>query len=165
MGKKHGRKTMKECIKRRSSDYHAKRMNEIEELDKIASTILATSYSRRTKQTPTSQALIQFDCVATCFVNGELWVASNSGKITSADLVPVWEAYPDMGIYIVTNGNGKMHAEMQLVMEIKEVGFAFPDYIGVSKPCRIYCAKVLNDTGIKYAHYHTDTVIHWEKPF
>lgn len=106
------------------------------------------------------------DCVAVCFVDGDIWVASNSRKLEPEDIDEAIGAdYCGWNIYIVTNGNGCMHAEMQLIEELREAYLLDKvTYIGVSKPCCKYCKQVLNRYHIDYLHYHTDAVQHWEDP-
>ncbi|WP_444354667.1 hypothetical protein [Phocaeicola coprophilus] len=136
------------------------------EADRIACAILACNYSRTHGDSKTGQALIQMDCVAVCFVDGDIWVASNSRKLEPEDIDEAIGAdYCGWNVYIVTNGNGCMHAEMQLVEELREASLLDKvTYIGVSKPCCKYCKQVLNRYHIDYLHYHTDAVQHWEDP-
>ena len=104
---------MKNHINRHDRDYHAIRLSSIHELDKIASYLLAVNWSRRRTQTAVSQGLIQMDCIATCYVNGELWIASNTQELTSEDVEALQAELGDIIVYIVTNGTPKvMHAEM-----------------------------------------------------
>lgn len=137
------------------------------EEDRMASAILACNYSRIHGDRKTTQGLIQMDCVAVCFVTGSgIWVASNSMKLEPEDIDEAIGAdYNGNDVYIVTNGYGCMHAEMQLLEELVVSGMlSRVSYIGVSKPCCDYCRRVLDLYHIDYLQYHTDTVQHWEAP-
>lgn len=135
------------------------------EADRIASMLLAVSYSRRASPSCKSQSLIQKDCVAACFVNNTIWVASNSRQITPEDIdKALGEVYDGWDVYIVENGDGNMHAEMQLVQELKAERLTIR-YIGVSKPCCLKCKQVLDEQEIDWCQYHGDKVVHWESPY
>ncbi len=159
---------MKEKINRKNPQYHRVRLNSLQELDRVACFLLAVSYSRRASQTTKSQQFIQIDCVATCMVNGELWVSSNSQSIISEDIDVLLEELQNtnLNVYIVKNGTpNKMHAEMQLLSQlIQEDTYCDNNYMGVSKPCCEHCAKMLNQYDINFLHYHTDEIRNWESP-
>ena len=142
-------------------------MSSIHELDKIASYLLAVNWSRRRTQTAVSQGLIQMDCIATCYVNGELWIASNTQELTSEDVEALQAELGDIIVYIVTNGTPKvMHAEMQLLSQLVQENVPTKGmYMGVSKPCCDYCRQELNKVGICYTQYHTSEVKNWESPW
>ena len=159
---------MKGLVNRRVKDYAKKRLASINDLDLIASWLLALSWSRRMSPSSITQRCIQFDCVACICVDGDLWVASNSQSITDSDIEQLRSEIGDeVTVYIVTNGlRGQMHAEMQLVSELKQVnklGQAF--YMGVSKPCCEQCRSVLDSCNIQYANWHNSLVKKWQSPF
>lgn len=162
---------MKELVRRREKGYSAKRIGSLKNLDIIASTLLALSYSRRYPQS--CQQFIQYDCVAACMNGNDLWVASNSKQITGEDLdnliyIMEKDHFIFIGdIYIVENGKGHMHAEMQLISELHSIRVLKPtaSYIGVSKPCCLYCKEVLDYSGIGYANWHNDPPGTWESPY
>ena len=158
---------MKNYTNRHDKNYHAIRLSSIHELDKIASYVLAINWSRRRAQTAASQGLIQMDCVAACYVNGELWIASNSQELTSADIEALQAELGDVIVYIVTNGTPQvMHAEMQLLSQLIQENVSTAGmYMGVSKPCCDYCRHELNKAGINYTQYHTANVKNWESPW
>lgn len=136
------------------------------EPDRIAAALLAMSFSGQKSEA--SQRLIQMACVAVVFVNQEIWVASN-GVTIDADIInkTLGPAYDGCNVYVVENGRGKMHAEMQLVQELhgsKMLKEGSKYYIGVSKPCCSRCADVLNKLGIAFLHQHEDDVKGWEAP-
>lgn len=55
------------------------------------------------------------DCVAVCFVD-DIWVASDSMKLEREDIdEAICADYCGRNVYIVKNGTGCMHAEIQLV--------------------------------------------------
>ncbi len=161
---------MKGLVKRCSSGYHVQRLEELKDVDIIASTILAFNWSRRHCDTFSSQSLIQLDCVACCYVqNGsnqiELWVASNSQTITNADIdalkIDIGDNIP---IFIVRNGDPfLMHAEMQLLVELNNSTYS-TNYMGVSKPCCNKCKRELDAKNISYTHWHQDEVRNWQNP-
>lgn len=161
----------KQFVNRRASDYHIKRyldlMQTDAEEDRIASALLACNYSRCHSATPVTQGLIQMDCVAACIVDGAIWVASNSRKITDEDIDnALGDSYTGRDVWIVVNGRGNMHAEMQLVKELNEANLLGKvKYIGVSKPCCALCSEVLNAQGINYIHWHSSPVKNWEPPY
>ncbi len=138
------------------------------EADRMACAILACNYSRIHGDTETTQGLIQMDCVAVCFVTGSgIWVASNSMKLEPEDIdEAIGTDYCGRNVYIVKNGTGCMHAEMQLIKELREASLLDKvTYIGVSKPCCKYCKQLLDGCQIDYLHYHTEKVQHWEAPW
>ena len=137
------------------------------ESDRMASYILACNYSRRVVDRPKAQSLIQMDCVAVCFVGSEIWVASNCRKLTEEDINnALGDVYNGWTVYRVSNGNGCMHAEMQLIKELREASLLDKvTYIGVSKPCCKHCKEVLDDNNKGYLCYHTDPVSNWEAPW
>ena len=135
-------------------------------LDFIARTIHDIAWSRQKN----NQKLINLDCVAVCVVNDrDLWVASNNISIEDCDIEQLDKIMCEDGlflyenIYIVHNGNGHMHAEMQLVQELINEGIE-TKYIGVSKPCCKFCANELNEQKIKYSLWHDSRVKQWEAP-
>ncbi len=163
---------MRDLVNRRSEGYHVEALETMKPIDKIASTLLAISYSNR-QLTPASQNLIQYDCVAACFVaDNELWVASNSKRISQGDILELYNyfsedgiAIDDIDIYVVENGDGDMHAEMQLLAElIAERADVDNLYFGVSKPCCMLCKEMLEEYGIDYTDYHGDAVANWQNP-
>lgn len=162
---------MRELVRRRAKSYSAQRLDSLVNLDIIASTLLALSYSRRCPKA--SQPKIQYDCVAACMNGNDLWVASNSKKITGEDLdnlISIMEKDHFIftgDIYIVKNGKGHMHAEMQLLSELHNIKVPQPPtlYIGVSKPCCEKCKIVLDSMRIGYANWHSDPLGEWESPF
>lgn len=155
-------------INRRDPTYHRAALEFKTQSDLIASILLALNYSGRTKQTPVSQSLIQMDCVAVCFVKDELWVASNTQRISANDIDNLRDELidPDIAIYTVVNGDsGVMHAEMQLLQELIESGLPTAELeFGVSKPCCSNCRKLLDDYSIRYSMYHNAPVVNWESP-
>lgn len=162
---------MKEPVRRREKGYSAKRIGSLKNLDIIASTLLALSYSRRCPQS--CQRLIQYDCVAACMNGYDLWVASNNKQITDEDidnLITTMEADLFVGIkdiYIVENGRGCMHAEMQLLSELHSIKVPQPPtlYIGVSKPCCFDCMQELEKERIGYANWYDIHWDNWESPY
>lgn len=158
----------REYVNRHNRSYSQKRLAALSvmesEEDRIACAILACNYSRIHGDTPPTQSLIQMDCVAACFVEGDIWVASNSMKLESQDIDNAIGAdYHGTSVYIVTNGYGTMHAEMQLVEELTRAGkLTKVSYIGVSKPCCNYCRRILDVYQIGYLHFHRDPVRNWE---
>ena len=161
---------MKGLVKRCSSGYHVQRLEELKNVDVIASTLLALNWSRRHCDTFKSQSLIQLDCVACCYVQNslnqiELWVASNSQTISDADLdALIVDIGDNIPIFIVHNGQPYyMHAEMQLLVEINNSQYT-TNYIGVSKPCCEMCKKELDNKNISYTHWHQSNVKKWQNP-
>lgn len=142
------------------------RRSEINSADKAASFLLAINYSKRTSQTKVSQGLIQMDCVAVAYVNNEYLVASNSRRIDDDDMIALSdELGTPINYALISRGSGNMHAEMQVMEEIKESGYNFKGItIGVSKPCCLYCKDVLDQYGVNYSHYHDSHVVNWEEP-
>lgn len=160
---------MSKEVNRQASSYHSEVIGHKNDLDYMASALLAISYSRRANSSSKSQSLIQYDCVAVCIVEDEgIWIASNSKQITDADIKEFrqylnssWATKP---IWTVTNGSSAMHAEMQLVKELFD-NKKSTKYIGVSKPCCMQCRQVLQNCNIQFSCYHTSTVTNWESPF
>lgn len=160
-------KPMKDFVNRKVTGYHFNRWTTVAELDRIASYVLALSWSRRCSPTPATQSLIQMDCVACVFVEGELWLASNSQAITSDDVTQLQTELGDnIPIYIVKNGKPhKMHAEMQILSQLyQERKQCDGNYIGVSKPCCQLCKKFLDEYRINYHSWHGSDVSNWEHP-
>lgn len=158
---------MKTLVKRKSPDYHKKRLNELTELDRIACYLLAANWSKRYIGSYIYQQFIQMNCVAACYVYDELWVASNDQSLTYDDIQTMLnELGQNMTVYIVTNGTKNvMHAEMQLLSElIQERKNLYGQYFGVSKPCCKRCKEELDKYGINYTHYHTSEVVNWQPP-
>jgi len=158
---------MKDFVDRHDDGYHFNRWTTVAELDRIASYVLALSWSRRCSPTHATQSLIQMDCVACVFVEEELWLASNSQAITSADIVNLQvELGNDIPVYIVTNGKPyMMHAEMQILSQLyQEHKQCDGNYIGVSKPCCQYCRDLLVHYGINFHSWHNSKVSNWEHP-
>ncbi|HEX8242783.1 MAG TPA: nucleic acid/nucleotide deaminase domain-containing protein, partial [Longimicrobium sp.] len=154
-----------QAMYRRTPGYHNARLQSIKDLDKVASFVLASSYSRRTSPTKASQGLIQMDCVAVAVVNGEWLFASNSHRITDEDIEMVADELGQRLIYAIVERGTHMHAEMQVLEEIRASGHQIADvYVGVSKPCCEQCKKVLDKHGAGYTAYHEDNVVNWEKP-
>lgn len=156
--------------KRRSKAYSEIRMATIKDLDIMASTLLAICYSKNRAPTPESQGCIQFDCVAVCQVDKDLWVAANKIKIQDENIdklleVMKWDKYPFEGdFYIVTiPKEDVMHAEMILLSELRGTG-KNTRYIGVSKPCCELCKQELDRAGIGYAQWHDDPIKKWTPP-
>lgn len=136
------------------------------ELDRIASALLAVCHSGQKSQSPKSQDLIQMNCVAAIFVDGDIWVAANGVEIGADEInTALGDEYDKYDVYVVKNGNGHMHAEMQLIKELNIAGKS-PDemYMGVSKPCCAQCAKELKKAGIEFLEEHEDKVQNWESP-
>ncbi len=158
-------------INRHDPDYHRATLTRRSDDDLAASILLALNYSRRTKQTSVSQGLIQMDCVALCYCPEGLWVASNTRKISDDDLETLRTFLCDQNIdiYVVVNGSGGMHAEMQLLKEllevytkgqIQELGLR----MGVSKACCGRCADKLREYSISFTEEHDSPVVNWESP-
>lgn len=151
---------MKDLVQRRSKAYSEIRMAAINDLDRMASALLAFCYSGRRAQTPASQRCIQFDCVAVCQVDDDLWVAANGIGIKHEDIDELLDMMEKDGylfrgfFYIVTNPhNETMHAEMKLLAELREA-VKTTAYIGVSKPCCNQCRLRLDGANIEYAQWH-----------
>ena len=159
-------KTYRKKVNRRDPGYHAMRVSEINNLDKAASYLLALSYSSRTSPTPVSQGLIQMDCVAVAVINDEWLVAANSRRLDDWHIEALAnEIGYDITYAIVARGGGGMHAEMQVLEEIRASGYSATGVtMGVSKPCCFDCKSVLDQVKAVYSHYHTDTVVNWEPP-
>jgi hypothetical protein len=159
-------KTIRKKVNRKASDYHAQRLSEITFLDKVASYLLAVSYSERTSPTQVSQSLIQMDCAAVAVINGEWLVATNSRKLTESHMEKMASEYgEDLTYAIVERGTGGMHAEMQVLEEIKASNYSLVGVsIGVSKPCCKKCKDELDKWHACYTHYHEDKVVNWEAP-
>ena len=159
---------MKDLVNRRAQDYHEYRINAINDLDLIASTVLAITWSRSHNMSKQSQCLIQMDCVACVIVDDEIWLASNQQTISAEDIDELRRMYHfSSPIWIVKNGTkGVMYAEMQLVSQLQQEGKT-PDtlYMGVSKPCCMNCSKVLDILNFDYASKHNSRVTNWESPF
>ena len=160
---------MRDLIQRRDKTYSEIRMAAINDLDKIASILLAFCYSGHRSQE--SQKYIQFDCVAVCMVGDDLWVAANGIGIQHEDvdkLLAMMEEqkYPFEGyVYIVTRpGQEAMHAEMKLLSELHESGMKTL-YIGVTKPCCVLCKQQLDNDNIMYAQWHNQPVTGWIPPY
>lgn len=72
------------------------------EADRMACAILACNYSRIHGDTRFTQALIQMDCVAVCFVDDDIWVALNSMKLEPEDIdEAIGTDYCGRNVYIV----------------------------------------------------------------
>lgn len=162
---------MGKVVNRRDRDYHTVRLSEMTELDKIASTLLALSYSSKASPTKKSQGLIQMDCVAVCIVTckgvRELWVASNKNRVDLNDINNLAKEIPAIDIYIVDNGHGDMHAEMKLLSELlqnQDCRLEEPIF-GVSKPCCKKCSGALTSYKIEFTHSHSSSVKTWETPW
>jgi hypothetical protein len=155
-----------QVMNRRQNGYHQLRLQSVAELDKVASYVLAHNYSGRTSQTKVSQGLIQMDCVAVAVVNGEWLFASNTRKLKDEDVNAVADEMGSNLIYaIVERGSGSMHAEMQVLEEIRASGYSIQDvFVGVSKPCCRQCKQVLESNGARFTAWHQDHVVNWEKP-
>ena len=145
-------------------------MAAINDLDRMASTLLAICCSAHRAPTPESQRGIQFNCVAVCQVGNDFWVAANGIGIQYEDIDELLELmkkekYPFKGyFYIVTQPRSEaMHAEMKLLSELRKEKMTTP-YIGVSKPCCKQCKLQLDRFGISYAHWHTRSVTKWIPP-
>ena len=159
---------MKDLVNRKSQDYHEYSLNAINDLDIIASTVLAITWSRSHNMSKQSQCLIQMDCVACIIVDNEIWLASNQQTITADDIDELRRmCHFSCPIWIVTNGTkGVMHAEMQLVSQLQQEGKkAAPLYMGVSKPCCMSCSQVLDSLNFDYASKHNSKVNNWQSPF
>lgn len=162
-------------MKKRVNRHNRKEYNQIRleglseiraEADRIACIVLAVAYSRTHGDIPSVQRLIQMGCVAACFVGDAIWLASNNVEILPVDIDnALGNDYNGRTVWIVQNGNGNMHAEMQLVQELHNDSCLYRGvYIGVSKPCCEQCANLLDKLGISYLHWHDDRVVHWESP-
>ncbi len=142
-------------------------MGEYAELDRIACTILAVCYSGQKSQNPKTQNLREMGCVAAIFVGNDIWVAANKGIDIGANEIntALGTVYDGADVYVVKNGDGSMHAEMQLLKELRDSGKNPRGmYMGVSKPCCAQCAKELSERGVEFMHEHKDKVKHWESP-
>lgn len=162
---------MKDLVHREGKAYSEIRMAAINDLDRMASALLAFCYSGHRAPTPASQRRIQFDCVAVCMVGDDLWVAANGIGIQHEDVDELLammkeQKYPFKGyVYIVTKPKCEaMHAEMKLLSELNGAGLC-TSYIGVSKPCCMYCKECLNEAGISYAQWHDKEPTDWIAPF
>lgn len=158
--------TYRKKVNRKSSSYHTQRISEINDLDKAASFLLAISYSARANASKVSQGLIQMDCVAVAVINREWLVASNSRKLNDWHLVELAaEIGQDLTYAIIERGAGDMHAEMQILEEIRASNYSLNGVtIGVSKPCCFKCKSTLDSVSAVYSHYHEDKVVNWEHP-
>lgn len=154
----------------RRTEYNKIRLEALSELraevDRIASMILAVAHSRANGDTSIRQNLIQMDCVAACFVKRYIWIASNCVDITEEDINnALGKDYNGTTVWVVVNGDGHIHAEMQLVEELQCSYHVYRGrHIGVSKPCCKQCAEILDELGMKYLYYHEDRVRNWESP-
>lgn len=159
-------KTQRKFVNRRNKTYHGMRISEVSNEDRAASYLLAVNYSGRTSPTKVSQSLIQMDCVAVAVVNNEWLIASNSKKLEDEDVQMLADELGRQITYaLVKRGSSAMHAEMQVVEEIKASGYDMDGvYIGVSKPCCLDCKNILDSVGMRYVHYHDSTVVNWEAP-
>ena len=162
---------MKKYVNRRTNEYKnysEKNVSNYSSLDIIAITLLRIAWSRN-RDIFNTQNAVNYDCVAVCLVNGELWLASNNIKITDEDINVLLECMNNDGlpyngnVWTVTNGSGHMHAEMQLVSQLKQENL-MTDFIGVSKPCCKQCAEVLDHVHIGYSMWHDSPVVNWENP-
>ncbi len=160
---------MKEIVNRKQRPiYNRIRLEAMQrfyaEADRIAAMLLAVCYSAH--RSPSSQKLIQMDCIAATFVGSEIWVASNHIQITADDInEALGEEYEGHTVYVIKNGRGNMHAEMQLVQELRGyIKGSQKFYIGTSKPCCKKCADVLDNLGFGYLQRHYDNVENWEQP-
>ncbi len=158
--------TFRKAVNRHASGYHAQRISEMSDLDKAASFLLAISYSEKAAPTKVSQGLIQMDCVAVALVNDEWLVASNSRKLEDWHMEELAKEIDESLKYaLVKRGNGGMHAEMQVLEEIKASNYSIAGVrIGVSKPCCAGCKAVLDRERAIYTHSHGDKVANWEAP-
>lgn len=160
-------------VNRRERSYHTNYVQRLRFEDYVAITLLQTEYSYRSNR----GRMIQFDCVAVCYVNDELWVASNSHRINLWNVCQLASMMRRDGYYIDPNKiriveNGRMnfkHAEMQLLYELERW---FNDalslqniYMGVSKPCCRHCKQMLDEYNIGFTQYHHSRVVNWEHPF
>ncbi|MFB0086497.1 hypothetical protein ABVD24_19280 [Xanthomonas euvesicatoria] len=159
-------KALRKRVNRKDKGYHALRRSEINDLDKAASFLLAISYSGRTSQTKVSQGLIQMDCVALEVINDEWLVAANSRRLDDWHMEELAQELGfDFTYAIVERGQGGMHAEMQVLEEIKASSYSAKGvHMGISKPCCFDCKTTLDTVQALYSHYHTDTVVNWEAP-
>lgn len=118
-------KALRKRVNRKDKGYHALRRSEINDLDKAASFLLAISYSGRTSQTKASQGLIQMDCVALAVINDEWLVAANSRRLDDWHMEALAQELGfDFTYAIVERGQGGMHAEMQVLEEIKASSYS-----------------------------------------
>ncbi len=162
---------MRDYVNRRTrefKDYSPNTSSRYSDLDYIATTLLRIAWSRK-PDSPETQNAVNYDCVAVCVVNGDLWYASNIIQITDEDVNTLLDCmekdrFPfDGDVYMVSNGKGHMHAEMKLVSQLIQEGLK-TDSIGVSKPCCAQCANELSKRGINYSMWHDDSVANWESP-
>lgn len=153
-------------VNRRASDYHIKRIAALTHLDMVASYLLGLNYSGRASPTKKSQGLIQMDCVAVAVINDEWLIASNSRKINDDDIVMMSQELGfDLTYALIDRGSGSMHAEMQILEEIKASNYGSVNVqFGVSKPCCKRCAEWLSRYGAKYSAWHDAHVVNWEAP-
>lgn len=159
---------MKNLVNRRSKGYHQYRLNVINDLDIIASTVLALTWSRTHNMSKTSQGLIQMDCVACVIVDNEIWLANNLQNISDEDICELRRIYNiDNTIWVVKNGErGIMHAEMQIISQLlQEDKKSTVSYMGVSKPCCKNCSQILDVFNFDYASKHNSIVKNWQSPF
>lgn len=163
---------MKTFVKRRSYEYlnwSPQIYNRYDILDFIAITILRIVYSRNDINGMRGK-LVNYECVAVCIVEGDLWVSTNNIQITDADIdeliriLTIDNALIFNYVYIVTFGNGHMHAEMQLLSQL-HVENKRTDFMGVSKPCCDMCRRVLDSENILYSMWHDSRVVNWEIPW
>ncbi len=156
--------------RRRRDEYNRIRLHDMmddgAELDRIANSLLSVCYSGQKSQSHQTQNLREMCCVAAIFVDEDIWVAANGVNISADEIHTVLGTnYEGADVYVVMNGNGSMHAEMQLLKEVIECGRDPRGmYMGVSKPCCAQCAKELNKYGVEFMHDHKDKVKHWESP-
>ncbi|HTQ78557.1 MAG TPA: hypothetical protein VMM92_01060 [Thermoanaerobaculia bacterium] len=159
---------IKEPVNRRDKEYHKERIKSLNDLDKVASFLLASNYSYKKNQSKVSQGLIQMDCVAVVVIKGSYWMASNSQGLDGEDAANLNGALEmiELDYELVVNGTkNKMHAEMQLVQELLAKKIETKGlFMGVSKPCCLDCHKVLSILKINHTAYHNSQVINWEPP-
>lgn len=152
--------------------YDSIRISHLNDLDIIASYLLAKLYSVQCSPSSDSQKLIQMNCVAVAVIGDKWFVASNGIPLVSSESIKYKiNEIRSPSIYHTDNikicdESGKHHAEMKILSEVKKLGLPIENvYIGVSKPCCKCCAGELDKVNAYYADWHSDPISDWVPPF
>lgn len=170
-----------EAISRKikQSEYHVARMKGLDEMDKLASPILAASFSVSSDPTNERQKWVQQSCVAVCRGGSEFLVAVNylsAKRLLDEQVVSTVSTLSGVhGVNLaggncrVLAGNDAKHAEMKIVEALlsrhggdrKRLAGLM---VGVSKPCCPKCSNVLAGLGMRFSYLHNDQPTNWEAP-
>lgn len=159
-----------EALARRARLERHRHRNALNDLDRIASFILAIAWSGRQANDAVTQGRISLQTVAVSDLDGQLTVACNGFSWVGAEAL-VRQALADEGENRHVNflaapdgaARANFHAEMQLV---DHFGARLRGHtLGVSKPCCQKCRAVLDAEGVDYATWtNFDPGDRWQAP-